>query len=52
VYGRVMICGDACHSWPPFGGVGGNTGYLDANNLGWKLAAVIKGTVLHSFHWS
>ena len=35
VYGRVLLCGDAAHSWPPFGGLGGNTGYADAFNLGW-----------------
>ncbi|CAM9150701.1 unnamed protein product, partial [Ectocarpus fasciculatus] len=43
VYGRVLLCGDAAHSWPPFGGLGGNTGYADAFNLGWKLAAAVKG---------
>lgn len=40
---HVLICGDACHSWPPFGGIGGNTGYGDAQNLGWKLASIIHG---------
>lgn len=35
VLGRVLLCGDSAHSWPPFGGLGGNTGYADAFNLGW-----------------
>ena len=26
-YNRVILAGDAGHSWPPFGGLGGNTGY-------------------------
>ena len=41
--GRVFIAGDACHSHPPYGGYGVNNGLEDARNLGWKLAAVIRG---------
>jgi 4-hydroxyisophthalate hydroxylase len=41
--GRVFIAGDAAHSHPPYGGYGINTGFEDAANLGWKLAAVLKG---------
>lgn len=41
--GRVFIAGDAAHSHPPYGGYGLNTGLEDAVNLGWKLAAVLKG---------
>jgi 2-polyprenyl-6-methoxyphenol hydroxylase-like FAD-dependent oxidoreductase len=41
--GRVFLAGDAAHVMPPNGGFGGNTGIQDALNLGWKLAAVIKG---------
>jgi len=41
--GRVFIAGDAAHVVPPTGGFGGNTGVQDAANLGWKLAAVLKG---------
>lgn len=37
--GRVFIAGDAAHSHPPYGGYGINTGFEDARNLGWKLAA-------------
>jgi len=41
--GRVFIGGDAAHIHPPTGGQGLNTSVQDAYNLGWKLAAVIKG---------
>lgn len=41
--GRAFIAGDAAHSHPPYGGYGINTGFEDARNLGWKLAAVIEG---------
>jgi 2-polyprenyl-6-methoxyphenol hydroxylase-like FAD-dependent oxidoreductase len=41
--GRVFLAGDAAHVHSPFGGQGMNTGLGDAMNLGWKLAATIKG---------
>ena len=41
--GHVFLAGDAAHVVPPNGGYGGNTGILDARNLAWKLAAVVKG---------
>lgn len=41
--GRVFVAGDAAHSHPPYGGYGINTGFEDARNLGWKLAAVMQG---------
>jgi hypothetical protein len=41
--GRVFIAGDAAHSHPPYGGYGINTGFEDAANLGWKLAATLQG---------
>ena len=41
--GRVLIAGDACHLFCPFGGFNMNTGIGDAANLGWKLAAVLAG---------
>jgi 2-polyprenyl-6-methoxyphenol hydroxylase-like FAD-dependent oxidoreductase len=41
--GRVLLAGDAAHVHSPFGGQGMNTGLSDAMNLGWKLAATIKG---------
>lgn len=40
---RVFIAGDAAHSHPPYGGYGINTGFEDARNLGWKLAATLRG---------
>ena len=40
---RVFLCGDAAHIWIPMGGFGMNAGIEDAVNLGWKLAAVLRG---------
>lgn len=41
--GQVLLAGDAAHIHSPFGGQGLNLGLGDAMNLGWKLAATIKG---------
>jgi 2-polyprenyl-6-methoxyphenol hydroxylase-like FAD-dependent oxidoreductase len=41
--GRILVCGDAGHERSPAGGQGKNTSMQDAFNLGWKLAAVVKG---------
>jgi 2-polyprenyl-6-methoxyphenol hydroxylase-like FAD-dependent oxidoreductase len=41
--GRVFIAGDAGHLFTPTGGLGYNTAVEDAVNLGWKLAAVLRG---------
>jgi 2-polyprenyl-6-methoxyphenol hydroxylase-like FAD-dependent oxidoreductase len=41
--GRAFVAGDAAHSHPPYGGYGINTGLEDAANLGWKLAASLRG---------
>ena len=43
VHGRVLFVGDAAHQVSPFGARGANSGIQDAENLAWKLAAVIKG---------
>jgi 3-(3-hydroxy-phenyl)propionate hydroxylase len=43
VHGRVIFTGDAAHQVSPFGARGGNSGIQDAENLAWKLAAVIGG---------
>ncbi len=41
--GRTFFIGDAAHRFPPAGGLGLNTGAGDAQNLTWKLAAVLNG---------
>lgn len=41
--GRVLLAGDAAHIHPPTGGQGLNLGIQDAFNLGWKLAAAVRG---------
>ena len=41
--GRVLLAGDAAHIHPPFGAQGLSLGLVDAANLGWKLAAVLRG---------
>ena len=43
-HGRVIFLGDAAHTVSPFGARGGNSGIQDADNLAWKLAAMLKGT--------
>ncbi|MBZ4317866.1 FAD-dependent monooxygenase [Streptomyces huiliensis] len=40
---RVFLAGDAAHEFYPMGGHGANTGLGDAVDLGWKLAAVLRG---------
>jgi 2,4-dichlorophenol 6-monooxygenase len=41
--GRVFVLGDAAHRHPPTGGLGLTSAIQDAQNLCWKLAAVLKG---------
>ncbi|GGW91364.1 FAD-dependent oxidoreductase [Streptomyces lomondensis] len=52
--GRVLLAGDAAHIHPPTGGQGLNLGLQDAFNLGWKLAAEVRGWapegLLDSYH--
>lgn len=42
-HGRVFFLGDSAHQVSPFGARGGNGGMQDADNLCWKLAAVLAG---------
>jgi 3-(3-hydroxy-phenyl)propionate hydroxylase len=41
-HGRVLFAGDAAHGVSPFGARGANSGVQDADNLAWKLAAVVR----------
>ncbi len=41
--GRVFLAGDANHLYIPAGGLGLNTGIVDAIDLGWMLAAMVQG---------
>ncbi|GAA4614854.1 FAD-dependent monooxygenase [Actinoallomurus liliacearum] len=54
VRGRVILAGDAAHIHPPAGAIGVNVALDDAFNLGWKLAATVRGTapadLLDSYH--
>ncbi|KAK1978737.1 FAD binding domain-containing protein, partial [Colletotrichum cereale] len=47
--GRLLLAGDAAHIHSPAGGQGMNTGIQDAINLGWKLAAVLRGEKEEAF---
>lgn len=53
-HGRVFFAGDSAHVVSPFGARGGNSGVQDADNLAWKLAAVLQGRagrqLLDSYH--
>ncbi|MGY1743242.1 MULTISPECIES: FAD-binding monooxygenase [unclassified Blastococcus] len=50
---HVFIAGDACHTHSAKAGQGMNVSMADAWNLGWKLAAVLRGTarpeLLHTY---
>ncbi|MGP3949284.1 FAD-dependent monooxygenase [Streptomyces sp. 7N604] len=52
--GRVLLSGDSAHIHLPAGGQGMNTSIQDSVNLGWKLAAVVRGTapeaLLDTYH--
>jgi 2-polyprenyl-6-methoxyphenol hydroxylase-like FAD-dependent oxidoreductase len=53
-HGRLLFAGDAAHIHSPVGGQGLNLGVQDAVNLGWKLAAEVRGDapvgLLDSYH--
>ena len=46
---RVFIAGDACHTHSPKAGQGMNVSMQDSFNLGWKLAAVLRGRCAPQF---
>lgn len=52
--GRVLVAGDAAHVHSAVGGPGLNLGLQDVANLGWKLAATVRGWapegLLDSYH--
>ncbi|MEZ4391454.1 MAG: FAD-dependent monooxygenase [Polyangiales bacterium] len=48
VDGRALLAGDSAHVWTPVGGHGMNAGMRGAHNLGWKLAAVVRGDARRS----
>ena len=52
-HGRVLFAGDSAHGVSPFGARGANSGVQDAENLAWKLDAVLRGdapdTLLDSY---
>jgi 2-polyprenyl-6-methoxyphenol hydroxylase-like FAD-dependent oxidoreductase len=53
VRGRIILAGDAAHIHPPAGAIGVNVALDDAFNLGWKLAATVRGApdrLLASYH--
>jgi putative polyketide hydroxylase len=43
VAGRVVLCGDAAHQFPPTGGLGVNTGVQGMHNVIWKLVLGLRG---------
>lgn len=43
LHGRIIFAGDAAHQVSPFGARGANSGFEDAENIAWKLAAIYNG---------
>jgi putative polyketide hydroxylase len=52
--GRVFLVGDSAHTMPPLKGGGANSAIASAQNLAWKMAAVLDGTagseLLDTYH--
>jgi putative polyketide hydroxylase len=52
--GRAFLVGDSAHTMPPFKAGGANTAIQSADNLAWKLAAVLRGAagpeLLETYH--
>ena len=52
--GRAFFVGDSAHTMPPFKAGGANTAIQSADNLAWKLAAVVNGlakpALLSTYH--
>ena len=42
VFDKIIFVGDSAHVVSPFGARGGNGGMHDVDNLGWKLASILK----------
>ncbi len=54
VFDRIIFVGDSAHVVSPFGARGGNGGMHDVDNLGWKLASILKNNssveILNSYN--
>jgi hypothetical protein len=56
--GRIFLAGDGAHIHSPIGAQGMNTGMQDALNLGWKLALMVRGSIIlrhfrkNATHWT